>query len=135
MEERLAQRIRLFQETGQVSAEVAEFVSGELDALSAEGLRVSEETAGMLTSHLLLALTRLLEGGALAASPLEGRVTAELADEPEALARAGALAERAEAVLGAALPDPEVGFLALHLAVLRRRSPPVAEGPEARPAR
>jgi hypothetical protein len=118
MEERLAERVRVFRESGQVRPEVADFVTGELEALAGEGLAVREETAGMLTSHLMMALTRLLDGEALDDAATEEQLAAELAGHPEAVARARALAARAEEVLGARLPPSEHGFLALHLAVL-----------------
>ncbi|MGH3310910.1 MAG: PRD domain-containing protein [Streptomyces sp.] len=123
MEEKLALRILLFRETGQVRPEVAEFVSGELEALAATGRTVSEETAGMLTSHLVMALTRLQNGESIAASDADRHVADELADRPEVVERAREIAGRAERITGAALPDSEINFLAMHLAVLDRHSP------------
>jgi hypothetical protein len=123
MEERLAERVRVFRESGQVRPEVADFVTGELEALADAGLPVREETAGMLTSHLMMALTRLLDGEALDDAATGAQLAAELADHPQAVARAGALAARAEEALGARLPPSEHGFLALHLAVLTSRPP------------
>ncbi|MFJ9854269.1 transcriptional antiterminator [Streptomyces sp. NPDC101150] len=116
MEARLAHRIRVFRDSGQVRPEVAAFVAAELVALAGEGRRVTEDSAGMLTSHLLMALTRLLDGAPAAECP--AAVAAELGDHPEALARARAVAVRAGRELGARLPDSEIRFLALHLAVL-----------------
>ncbi|GAB2771907.1 PRD domain-containing protein [Streptomyces daliensis] len=123
MEDKLALRIRLFRESGQVRPEVAAFVTDELTALDTEGFAVSEETAGMLTSHLMMALTRLLDGEPLAESPGDAHMEAELAEHPEAVERARSVAARAHEALGAALPGSEVGFLAMHLAVLAQRSP------------
>ncbi|GAA2331731.1 transcriptional antiterminator [Streptomyces caniferus] len=131
MESRLARRIRLFRDSGQVRPEVAAFVAAELEALAVEGRPVTEDSAGMLTSHLLMALTRLLDGGSVVPSGTEAAVAEELAAHPEALARARALAVRAHRELGALLPGPEVHFLALHLAVWRG-GPAV---PAARPRR
>jgi hypothetical protein len=122
MEDALARRIQLFRETGQVRGEVAEFVSAELTALAAEGHPVSEANAGMLTSHLMMALTRLVNGESIDDSAADGQVTDELADHPGAVARARAVAVRAEHALGATLPASEINFLALHLAVLARQS-------------
>ncbi|MCT2590312.1 PRD domain-containing protein [Streptomyces sp. N2-109] len=122
MEDRLAERIRLFRESGQVRPAVADFVSAELEALAAEELPVSEETAGMLTSHLMMALTRLLNGESIDEFPADEHIADELAEQPEAVARARAVTERAQGTLGAALPQSEINFLALHLAVLAQRS-------------
>jgi PRD domain len=123
MEEKLALRIQLFRETGQVRAEVAEFVGNELETLAVTGRTVTEETAGMLTSHLMMALTRLVNGEALAEFPTDESVAAELADRPEAVELAEQIAGRALQVLGALLPRCEINFLAMHLAVLDQRSP------------
>lgn len=117
----LALRIRVFRDSGQVRPEVADFVTAELVKLDAEGRSVTEESAGMLTSHLLMALTRLVDGVPIERFPTDARVAAELAGHPEAVERARAVAERALRKLGAALPDSEVDFLAMHLAVLGHR--------------
>ncbi|GAA2069780.1 hypothetical protein GCM10009801_19910 [Streptomyces albiaxialis] len=121
MDDQLAQRIQLFRESGQVRPEVADFVTGELAALADEGRPVTEESAGMLTSHLMMALTRLLNGEAIDEFSTDEQIAAELADRPEAVARARTTAERARAELGAALPESEINFLAMHLAVLDQR--------------
>ncbi|TJZ46299.1 transcriptional antiterminator [Streptomyces piniterrae] len=118
MDSQLARRIRLFRESGRVRPEVTAFVTAELAALAAEGHRVTEDSAGMLTSHLMMALTRLLDGEPVTEFRTDGAVAAELADHPDAVARARAVAVRAGRELGAALPRSEINFLALHLAVL-----------------
>ncbi|GLF97418.1 transcriptional antiterminator [Streptomyces yaizuensis] len=121
MDDRLAERIRLFRAGGRVRPEVADFVTAELTALADEGRTVTETTAGVLTSHLMLALTRLLDGEPITASAADEEIAAELTGRPRALEQARALAARAEAALGAALPDAEIRFLGLHLAVLAHR--------------
>lgn len=121
MDEQLALRIQLFREGGQVRPEVADFVTAELAALADEGAPVTEETAGMLTSHLMMALTRLLDGEPIEEFLTDEQVAAELAAHPAAVERARQVAERAEGRLCAALPTSEVNFLALHLAVLAQR--------------
>ncbi|MFD8381757.1 PRD domain-containing protein [Streptomyces sp. NPDC059679] len=123
MEDRLAIRIQMFRDNGQVQPQVAEFVTAALQALAAEGHTVTEDSAGMLTSHLMMALTRLLNGEAIAQFLTDDQVTAELAGHPEALDRARALATWAQAELGAALPESEINFLAMHLAVLAQHAP------------
>ncbi|MGW1894371.1 PRD domain-containing protein [Streptomyces sp. NPDC002004] len=123
MEDRLALRIHTFRTTGQVGPHVAEFVTTELEALAAEGATVTEDTAGMLTSHLMMALTRLLDGEAIERFPTDEQAAAELAGHPAAAERARAVAARARQELGAALPESEITFLGLHLAVLAQRSP------------
>ncbi|MGV9552050.1 transcriptional antiterminator, partial [Streptomyces ardesiacus] len=95
MEERLALRLQMFREGGQAEPRVTDFVAGELDALAAAGNVVTEETAGMLTSHLVMALTRLLSGEAIEQFLTDEQVVAELAQHPEAVASARAVAARA----------------------------------------
>ncbi|MEU4175792.1 PRD domain-containing protein [Streptomyces sp. NPDC026589] len=126
MDDQLALRIQLFREGGQVKPEVADFVAAELAALEAEGHLVTEATASMLTSHLMMAIGRLLNGEPIEQFLTDDQVAAELADHPEAVARARAVAARADRELGAALPESEINFLGMHLAVLTRSSPPAA---------
>ncbi|MFD5033463.1 transcriptional antiterminator [Streptomyces sp. NPDC058405] len=123
MDDQLALRIQLFHESGQVRPEVAAFVADELDALAAEGRTVTEGTAGMLTSHLMMALNRLLDGEPIEEFRTDEQVAAELAGHPEAVARARAVSVRAAKALGAPLPESEINFLGLHLAVLAQNSP------------
>lgn len=124
MDDQLSERIRIFRESGQVRPEVVDFVTAELAALTAEGRPVTEATAGMLTSHLMMALNRLLDGEPIADFPTDDQVAAELAGHPDAVDRARAVADRAHRELGAALPDSEINFLGLHLAVLATRPTP-----------
>ncbi|MFB6703777.1 PRD domain-containing protein [Streptomyces sp. NPDC056333] len=123
MDDQLALRIQLFREGGQVKPEVADFVAAELVALEADGRTVTEASAGMLTSHLMMALTRLLDGEPIEQFLTDDQVAAELAGHPDAVARARAISARAEQKLGAALPDSEINFLGMHLAVLAQHSP------------
>lgn len=127
LDEKLALRIQLFRETGQVRAEVAGFVERELRGLARAGLPVREETAGMLTSHLMMALNRLLNGESVEDPAADGHMAAELSGQARAVRLAQQIAVRAEQALGTApLPDSETSYLAMHLAVLEQRGP--AEG-------
>ncbi|WP_327421922.1 PRD domain-containing protein [Streptomyces sp. NBC_01527] len=123
MDDQLALRIQLFREGGQVKPEVADFVAAELAALEADGHTVTEASAGMLTSHLMMALTRLLDGEPIEQFLTDDQVAAELAGHPHAVARARAISARAAQELGATLPDSEINFLGMHLAVLAQHSP------------
>ncbi|NEB77067.1 PRD domain-containing protein [Streptomyces sp. SID14478] len=121
MDDQLTLRIRLFREGGQVRPEVADFVTAELATLEDEGRTVTEESAGMLTSHLMMALTRLLDGAPIEQFLTDEQVAAELTGHPEAVERARRVSERARAALGATLPESEINFLAMHLAVLAQQ--------------
>ncbi|MEU2096134.1 MULTISPECIES: PRD domain-containing protein [Streptomyces albovinaceus subgroup] len=122
MDEALALRLRLFREGGQAAPEVIDFVAAELTALEDEGNTVTEATAGMLTSHLTMALGRLLRGEPIEEFSTDEQVAAELAGRPEAVARARAISARAEQTLGPTLPESEINFLGLHLAALAQKS-------------
>ncbi|GGW09027.1 PRD domain-containing protein [Streptomyces globisporus] len=122
MDEALALRLRLFREGGQAAPEVIDFVAAELTALEDEGNTVTEATAGMLTSHLTMALGRLLRGEPIEEFSTDEQVAAELAGRPEAVTRARAISARAEQTLGPTLPESEINFLGLHLAVLAQKS-------------
>ncbi|MFF1684402.1 MULTISPECIES: PRD domain-containing protein [unclassified Streptomyces] len=135
MDDQLALRIRLFREGGQVRPEVADFVSAELAALAARGHEVTEQTAGMLTSHLMMALTRLVDGEPIEQFLTDEQVAAELADHPRAVAGAREVAARACEQLGATLPDSEVNFLAMHLAVLAGQPSTGHPSPDSPPPR
>ncbi|MFJ9061858.1 transcriptional antiterminator [Streptomyces sp. NPDC102409] len=124
MDDQLALRLQLFREGGQVRPEVADFVTAELAALESEGLTVTEATAGMLTSHLMMALGRLVDGEPIDQFLTDDQVAAELAGHPGAVARARAVSARAEKELGSALPESEVNFLGMHLAVLAQQPTP-----------
>ncbi len=97
-------------------------MAAELTALEDEGRTVTEATAGMLTSHLTMALGRLLRGEPIEEFSTDEQVAAELAGHPEAVARARAISARAEQALGPALPESEINFLGLHLAALAQKS-------------
>jgi hypothetical protein len=71
----------------------------------------------------MLAITRLLDGDSIDSFTTDFQVAEELADHPDAVAAAHAIAGRAERALGAALPESEINFLALHLAALAQHSP------------
>lgn len=122
MEDRLALRLQLFRDSGQAPPQVTRFVEEELTALAAEGHPVTEDTAGLLTSHLVMALTRLLSGEPIEQFLTDEDVAVELADHPRAVERARAISLRAKKELGDALPDSEINFLAMHLAVLRKNA-------------
>lgn len=129
LDEKLALRLRLFRDTGQVRPEVTEFVEHELRALARGGLPVTEETAGMLASHLMTALNRLLNGEAIDDAAAGRHMAAELAGQDGAVQLAQQIARRAQQALGAGpLPRSETSYLAMHLAVLRQRGPAAGAG-------
>ncbi len=123
MDEALQRRLELFEQTGQAEAQVCRFVAAELATVTARGLTVTEDSAGTLTSHLVLALQRGRNGEPVTQFPAADVISAELASHPDALQHAHELADRARTALAVTLPEQEVRFLALHLAALTTRAP------------
>ena len=119
MDADLEMRLRLFEESGQVSSGVVRFVRGELDRVARSwGLVLEEESAGMLVSHLLLALERVRAGEAIEDWDGAEDAADDLEERPWALEEAHRIVENARPVVGAELPEAEVRFLALHLAAI-----------------
>ena len=119
MDAKLNRRMRLFQETGQVSSEVSSFVRSQLERVAQEwGLKLEEDTAGMLVSHLLLALERARAGEAIKEWEGSEDAAEELAERPWAVDKARQVVRDARTDLGIDLPETEVNFLALHLAAI-----------------
>jgi transcriptional regulatory protein LevR len=115
----LNRRMRLFQETGQVSSEVSSFVRSQLERVAQEwGLKLEEDTAGMLVSHLLLALERARAGEAIKEWESLEDAAEELAERPWAVDKARQVVRDARIDLGIDLPETEANFLALHLAAI-----------------
>jgi hypothetical protein len=115
----LEKRLALFEETGQVSPEVVRFARGELERVAGGwDLVLEEESAGMLVSHLLLALERTRAGGAIEEWEGSEDAAEELAERPWALEEAQRIVDNARGALGADLPEGETRFLALHLAAI-----------------
>lgn len=82
------------------------------------GFVLEEESAGMLVSHLLLALERARAGEPIEEWEGAEDVAEELAEAPGIVEEARRIVGRASSELGAELPETEVNFLALHLAVI-----------------
>lgn len=119
MDAELNRRMDLFQETGQVSSKVASFTRGELERVAEKsGLKLEEESAGMLVSHLLLALERARAGEAIKGWECSKDAAEELAEHPWAVEEAWVIVGKARSALDADLPETEVDFLALHLAAI-----------------
>ena len=108
MDAELEQRFALFERSGQVSPEVARFARGELDRVAQGwGLALEEDSAGMLVSHLLLALERARAGEVIWEWEGQEDTADELAERPWALEEARRIVENARVELGADLPDGE----------------------------
>jgi hypothetical protein len=120
MDLNLESRLELLHDSGQASTDVVAFTRREMLRLGDElGVPVENDRAGMLVSHLALALQRATHGEP-STSP-EGvteLIAAELDQRSRYRDQARVLAARALEELQAPLPDFEIDFIALHLAAL-----------------
>ncbi|MDA0563890.1 hypothetical protein LG943_06050 [Streptomonospora sp. S1-112] len=122
MDPALLQRLDLVRGLPGTPPGVVDFVAAELARLEA-GHRVTEETAGTLTAHLVAALTRALGGEPDVDPPSEAVYREVVEAVPGAPAAAAALAGRAETALGVRLSAAEQRYLSLHLGTLALTSP------------
>ncbi len=118
MDADLERRLEFFEQHGQVDADLCRFVRGELELLAADGVPVTEESAGMFATHLLMALQRVRAGEPVEVPESADLIAVQLQGQEAAVARAARLAERGRSDHGVQLPPHEVDFVALHIATL-----------------
>lgn len=114
----LAQRLSFFMESGTVDSDLCEFVRDELTTLAAAGFVVTEESAGMFATHLLMALQRVRSGEPVEVSEGAELIRQQLVGQQEAIDIAQQLADRAAGSHQVQLPPHEIDFIALHIATL-----------------
>lgn len=116
----LGARLDLLERTGVISSMARRLTEQAVHRIADRyRLALNEETAGPLVTHVAVALTRVEQGGAEVELPaVADAETAELVEE-----RAFAEVLRAdwEEALDRSVPDAEVGYLVLHLALLLRQ--------------
>jgi transcriptional regulatory protein LevR len=119
MDEELRRRIRLFEQSGQVSPQVCAFVEEQLELAARKwNVRLAEEVVGMMVSHLVMALERERTGKAVEESEGLEDAAEELSEHPVAVEQAKCIVEAARSELDVKLPEREIQFLALHLAAI-----------------
>ncbi len=113
-------RLRLLEESGQISPEVAELTRRILARVEERyGIVLTEENGAMFTTHLAIALERLRSGEAIEAMVAEG--LAEVKAYPEEWAFVSeTVAGEAGRQLGVVVPEGEIGYLTAHLITLVR---------------
>jgi transcriptional regulatory protein LevR len=115
----LEARLGLLTSSGQIDPDVAEFMIWALAEIEARlGVEVNEEGFSTLCTHMAMALQRARNGKQV--ETWESKHD-ELADYPQAVSRAEALADAAQERLGTDLSAPEREFVALHLAAVEAR--------------
>lgn len=117
MDARLQERLELFRSMPSVPAGVVDAVEHEL-ALLDDDHRIDDDSAGMLTSHLIAALGRALRQEPEIEPPAAELYAQVSAEAPGSINRAAASADRIGASLGISLPPAEKKYLAFHLAAL-----------------
>jgi transcriptional regulatory protein LevR len=116
----LARRLGLLQESGQIDADIAEFMAWALAEIERRlGLAVREDSFGTLCTHTAMALQRARNGDQIESWDSQHE---ELESFPEAVSMAESIADAAEERLGASLSTPEREFIALHVASVSQRS-------------
>lgn len=118
MDADLEQRLAFFEEARMVDRDLCRFVRDELVRLASAGFEVNEESAGMLTSHLLTALQRVRAGEPVEVPEGADLIEQQLAGQRTAVELAEQLGERASVQHQVALPPHEVNFVALHIATV-----------------
>ncbi|MDO9381051.1 MAG: hypothetical protein Q7T56_19570 [Nocardioidaceae bacterium] len=117
MDDQLRARLDVYRQMPDVPDGVVDLVADELDRLAGDH-DVTDDSAGMLTSHLVTALARMASGAPDVEAPDAGVVARAVADVPGADERAAAVSARAAEHLGTALTPTEQQYLTLHLATL-----------------
>lgn len=118
LDDTLDLRLQLLAAGDPAGATVAPFVRRELERVDLPDAARTDDTLGMLTSHLFAALCRAERGEALTEFSADEVVGAAIAERPDALVLAEELARRAQDELGAELPRVEIRILALHFATV-----------------
>ncbi len=118
MDADLENRLEFFRSEGKVDEDLCDFVRIELASLADVGVSITDETAGMFATHLLVALQRVRAGEPVEAPDATEIIKAQLAGQDAALVRARDIAQRASDEHDVQLPPHEVDFVALHLASL-----------------
>lgn len=117
MDTTLQQRLEIFRSMETIPDAAVDFVAAELAGLESE-YRIADDTAGMLTSHLVQALARMLSHTPDIEPPADEVYAQVVAEAPASVERATQISERAERTLGVPLSDIEQRYLAFHLATL-----------------
>jgi hypothetical protein len=117
----LARRLALLRDSGQVDADIADFLAQAVAQLADDiGVGLTDETFGTVVTHTALAFQRARRGEAIETWSSDHRD--ELAAFPEIVGRAESFASTAESRLHLAVPAKEREFIALHLAALSVRN-------------
>lgn len=117
MENILAQRLEIYDADPAVPAGVTDFVRAELAQIDPNQC-LTDDTAGIFVSHLIMAIARLVTGNPVP-EEMDAETYAEvLVEQPNARMRADALANRIVDQFGVHPPESELQYLTVHLALL-----------------
>ncbi len=118
MTETVESRLHLLQDSNQISPEITTATRRLADSVEAYlEVSLSGSVAMSFITHLALGLERLLNGAPLE-NALPDDLLAEARDRPDDWAFTQRLARQVEQELGVALPESELGYLAIHISTL-----------------
>ena len=116
----LAGRLDLLEDSGVITPEARRVTSATIGRIEAFLLvTLDDESGGPLVTHIAVALSRIERNEP--PPELPEIVALEIADRPEELRMAEALAREWQATTGASIPAQEVSYVAAHLAALHDR--------------
>lgn len=117
MDEQLQLRLDVYRGMDDIPDQVVNFVATELSGLTIE-YRITDETAGMMTSHLVMALKRMVTHEPDIEGPAPAVYERVAAESPASVRRAVSMSDQAAASLGTRLSPIEEQYLTFHLATL-----------------
>ena len=117
MDDHLRTRLTVYRDMPETAAGVVDFVENELSRLTREYL-VTDATAGVMTSHLIAALTRVVKREPDIDPPSPAVYQQVVTQAPGSVDLATEVSGRAEAALGVRLTPVEEQYLSFHLAAL-----------------
>lgn len=120
MDELLQRRFSLFRGSSGLPNKAITAVYNAINTLGPEDM-LTDDRMGMLVSHLIASLARTHKGQSLGDEPPADVQDQVLSDRPELVAQARRLAKLIEEQSGLELPESEVKYVALHLAVIHEK--------------
>lgn len=124
MDELLTARFEVYESMPEIDNAAVAFVREVVSQDVPPALR-TDEAAGMLVSHLVMALDRLVKNEPVESGPGEAAMAEVRATSTRAFDVAHSIAERVDSEFGAPLDPREIDFLALHFATLELSTTPM----------
>ncbi|GAB2462343.1 PRD domain-containing protein [Xylanimonas ulmi] len=117
MNHELRQRLDAFRATDSIPSRAVDFVERELAMIDPQAT-LDDEQAGLFVSHAVMAVTRLAQGDDTVTAPDENVYAEVVSKDPSTPITAQRMADRVAEEFRRPLPDAEVKFLTIHIALL-----------------